>query len=422
MIETTIRTCNPYSLPATLFVTLFFLCVSIQAQPQQRLLAGLTIENLDEYVGGFERNAVNKTCRPVPESDEFEQLTELTKRLNSLAVKPTLRIVFQDETKPEKYECALRELKRYGYQIMGLFLDSFALTRYRIKQNPNDPDYDATEKPTPKTLPDNQRLHDYKKRVDNYLDAFYSEVDIWEIGNEVNGEWADENCNRKPPKNAKDDEDGKCQNDHPTPASFTATIEKINYAVLKVKERNQATGNSKEMALTLVYQPNCSEWDENKMFTWYGNAKSHLDLADINYLLVSYYEDKKCDKNGKNTICDKDFFKDEHEDFEKAFCRLAADGKKRKSQEARQIYWDAFFARLRDDTRLNSIKFGFGEVGCRDKKCSSKTGLLSRYYEIRVNQSWFVGGYFWWTAQPDILTNGDFLPKLQEVFRVLGRR
>lgn len=415
MIKKRVRFCKIHSLSAILFAALFLLCGQSRAQPQ-RTIVGLTVENLDEYADGFERNAVNNTCRPIPESKKFKQLIELTKRLDSLAVKPTLRIVFQDEAKPEKYDCALKELKKHGYPIMGLFLDSFALARYRIKQNPNDPDYDATEKTTPKTLPDVQRLHDYKKRIDNYLDAFFDEVDIWEIGNEVNGEWADENCNRKPPKDENDDADGGCQNKHPTPASFKATIDKINYAILRVKERNKAAGTNKETALTLVYQPNCSEWDENKMFTWFGNAKSQINLADVNYLLVSYYEDKKCDKGGSQTICDKDFFKDDHEDFEKAFCRLANDGKKRKPQEARQIYWDAFFARLREETNLDNMKFGFGEVGCRKKGCSSKTDLLTRYYGIRVNQQWFIGGYFWWSAQNDILTD-NFLSILRNYFR-----
>jgi hypothetical protein len=110
-------------------------------------------------------------------------------------------------------------------------------------------------------------------------------VDIWEVGNEVNGEWVDKNCH---PKKAGE----KCQNLQSTPDSFKATIDKINYAIEQVKKKNAETHENKATALTLVYQPNCVEWQENAMFAWFEKAKATLNLKDVNYLLVSYYEDK----------------------------------------------------------------------------------------------------------------------------------
>jgi hypothetical protein len=66
---------------------------------------------------------------------------------------------------------------------------------------------------------------------------------------------------------------------------------------------------------------------------------------------------------------------------------------------------------------VQNIKIGFGEVGCRKEKgCAARTDLLRRYYEISLNESWFIGGYFWWTAQTDIL-NDDFYTALQFYFQ-----
>lgn len=390
----------------TLFI-LFLVNVSVFAQADS-LIPGLTLEYLEKYRDGFSTG-----CVVITNSKEHKEFTALLARLDSLPVKPTLRVVFQEETKPEAYKCALQEIRRRNFKIMGMFLDSYALSRYRIKRDPSVPDYDANETKTRKDLPDDQRLHDYKKRIDSYLEAFYDSVDIWEVGNEVNGEWADENCNKDPKKS-----DGGCRNIHPTPNSTAATIEKINYAIRRVKEGNLATSNNKQTALTLVYQPGCNEWSENAMFTWLSNAKASLNLANVNFLLVSYYEDKKCDKNGRNTVCDKKFFERQHEQFERDFCREALNVKEKDSQKLRQFYWNGFFDYLHDQTNVGNIKFGFGEVGCRKESgCSSETDLLDRYYRIRVSRDWFVGGYFWWSAQPDILSGGNFYNSLHTRFK-----
>lgn len=143
--------------PLLILFILFLVNVSVFAQAGL-LIPGLTLENLDNYRDGFSTG-----CAVIPESKEHKEFTALLARLDAPSVKPTLRVVFQEETKPEQYQCALQELRRRNYKIMGMFLDLYALSRYRIKSDPVAPDYDANETKTRRDLPDDQRLHDYKK-------------------------------------------------------------------------------------------------------------------------------------------------------------------------------------------------------------------------------------------------------------------
>jgi hypothetical protein len=109
------------------------------------------------------------------------------------------------------------------------------------------------------------------------------------------------------------------------------------------------------------------------------------------------------------------------------YCSLARSERSKDKDQLRKIYWNVVFDNLhRRASAVNpNIKVGFGEVGCKKKHCNSKTDLLNRYYSIRATsptnpttiQPWFIGGYFWWTAQPDMLTNGRFYPALQSQFR-----
>jgi hypothetical protein len=75
---------------------------------------------------------------------------------------PTTRIYFDVKEPARYYAAAVRELRPVSY-LMGELLDS------------------------------SDEIHisaaAYRARVRSYLGAFASEIDLWEIGNEVNGSW-----------------------------------------------------------------------------------------------------------------------------------------------------------------------------------------------------------------------------------------
>jgi hypothetical protein len=94
--------------------------------------------------------------------------------------------------------------------------------------------------------------------VDEYVNLLGDKVDIWEIGNEINGEWLG-------PKDT--------------------VIAKIIYGYIRMKKLD------KKIALTLYYNHNCWENPENEMFRWVNKNLPYKISTNTDYVLVSYYED-----------------------------------------------------------------------------------------------------------------------------------
>ena len=98
----------------------------------------------------------------------------------------------------------------------------------------------------------------YQSRVTEYLNTLGSAVDIWEIGNEINGEWLGDT------------------------ASVTA---KMSGAYDIVKSAN------KSAALTLYYNKGCFEKADHEMFTWaQANVPARMK-SGLDYVFISFYED-----------------------------------------------------------------------------------------------------------------------------------
>jgi hypothetical protein len=162
------------------------------------------------------------------------------------AVKPTVRVVFDecmnpvdkcvaacDECwDPSDYQEPLLNIKSASF-VMGEILDSFFVKDYSVAQ--------------------------YIERTNEYLDRFEDVVDIWEIGNEVNGDWL----------------------------GITAdVVAKIEGAYAAVKARGRTA------ALNLYYNKSCLyNKPEHEMFTWAQANISEEMRNGLDYVFFSYYED-----------------------------------------------------------------------------------------------------------------------------------
>jgi hypothetical protein len=94
--------------------------------------------------------------------DDAANIRQIVGSLRHLPAMPTTRIYF-DVTEPARfYATAVRELRPVSY-LMGELLDSSDETRISAAA--------------------------YRARVRSYLGAFAGQIDLWEIGNEVNGSW-----------------------------------------------------------------------------------------------------------------------------------------------------------------------------------------------------------------------------------------
>jgi hypothetical protein len=168
--------------------------------------------------------------------DSVDNLSAIVESLKRLPHKPTTRIVFDENVPATSYTKAATQIQGVSY-VMGELLDSFYVKTYSTSA--------------------------YLARTDEYLSTLGDKVDIWEVGNEINGEWLGD----------------------------TATVAaKMTGAYDKVKAAGKTTG------LTLYYNAGCYEKADHEMFTW-AQANVPQRMKDgLDYVLVSYYED---DCNGR---------------------------------------------------------------------------------------------------------------------------
>ena len=163
--------------------------------------------------------------------DDISSLNTIVSSLSNLCRKPTARIVFDEWQPATEYTQAVNNIHNVSY-IMGEILDSYYMSQYSYQQ--------------------------YVDRVNEYYNAFSSKVDIWEIGNEVNGEWL---------------------------GSIDSVVNKVSTTYDIVK------GSNKKTEMTLYYNYNCWSNPNNEMFHWVLNYLPGRMRTGLDYVLVSYYED-----------------------------------------------------------------------------------------------------------------------------------
>lgn len=195
------------------------------------------------------------TLPPLPEPlygvtvETVDDLDEIVTALGSLPKRPTTRIVFQAEHSPRYYAKAVAGIGQVSY-LMGEILDSSAVKQFTKAQ--------------------------YAARTAKFLKAFGNRVDLWEVGNEVNGEWL---------------------------GNTRGVVKKITSAYKQVRARGLRT------ALTLIYNEGCWDKPDHEMFTWARRNIPESMKQGLDYVLVSYYEED-CDNL--------------RPDWEAVFARLAA--------------------------------------------------------------------------------------------------
>ncbi len=161
--------------------------------------------------------------------DDVTHSRALARSLRALPERAIARVVFDPGEKPASYAGALRRLHPVA-DVMGQPVDSSETASYSVAA--------------------------YRSRFAAYVAAFPHLVDVWEIGNEVNGEWT-----------------GR-------PAEVVAKA-RAGYRV--------AAAAGKPTALTLYYNPSCAEDAAHRMFTWARTRLPATLRTKPTYVLISYY-------------------------------------------------------------------------------------------------------------------------------------
>lgn len=178
-----------------------------------------------------------ETLRAVPAPlfgvtvNDISGLSQIVASSRRLSREPTTRIYFNVTRPPSYYAKAVRALHPYSY-LMGELLDSSEEMQISTKA------FDA--------------------RAKNYLKAFGTRIDIWEIGNEVNGDWL---------------------------GNYRIVSAKIAEAYHAVAARRYRT------ALTLYYNIGCGDGSQELSPTEFSRKYVPGAVRDgLNYVLLSYYE------------------------------------------------------------------------------------------------------------------------------------
>jgi hypothetical protein len=124
-------------------------------------------------------------------------------------------------------------------------------------------------------------------------------------------------------------------------------------------------------ALTLYYNQDCWSQPSHEMFRWAAANVPARIKQGLDYVLISYYED---DCNGL------------------------------------QPNWPAVFNQL--GAMFPNSKIGFGETGTTNP--ASKEEFIDRYYRMQIDHPRYIGGYFWWYF------NEDMVPETKPLWAVLS--
>lgn len=124
-------------------------------------------------------------------------------------------------------------------------------------------------------------------------------------------------------------------------------------------------------AITLYYNEDCWMYPTEEMFRWAEKNIPHSMKQELDYVFVSYYEDDCNDL---------------------------------------QPNWPVVFRRLA--AMFPDSMLGFGEIGT--KFVERKEKYINRYYTMIINEKNYVGGYFWWYF------NDDMVPKTTHLWSVLN--
>lgn len=160
--------------------------------------------------------------------DNLDEPAQIADSLRRLPVKPTTRIVFDESSGPAYYKEALAQIHPVG-PILGEPIDSALTKKVSVDQ--------------------------YRDRMLWYMEELKGLVDIWEIGNEINGDWG---------------------GDSPTVAA------KVTAAWQEAETRQVPS------AITLFYSDHYLGTDR-EMNAWSKRYLPETVRKGVDYVLVSFY-------------------------------------------------------------------------------------------------------------------------------------
>jgi len=255
--------------------------------------------------------------------DDLTKLDAIIASLQNLPYRPTVRVVFDPGTPASDYYAPLLRLHSVAY-VMGEIYDSYYF-------------------PT--------TLSTYQARTQELVSQLKNTVDVWEIANEINGEWLRNN---------------------PSGTNSVVNSQEQQIGQMVAAANTIVKSNGGKTAITLYYNDdskgtNCWEKPQDYWKTWPMNFLSSTVRQQADYALFSYYPYQDCPGLSPS--------------------------------------WKNDFAAL--ESIFPNAKVGFGEIGTSDisAPASVQQNLIKTYYPMvnTMNDPRFIGGFFWWNYVEQML-------------------
>lgn len=373
------------------------------------------------------------TVDRVYDEDDPQLLTNIVGKLalirqNHPAAKPVVRIVFDfdsEEFRKNRYQYNrsdfIAEAKAYRPAIEKIREQAFVMGEIVDSSEVFLCHYDPRETAV------------YVERMRAYVEILGDLVDIWEVGNEINGEWVGWGGSAWRDPNI-------------TIQQMTATRTRVKNEIAGALGALKAIKPSAVTAVTYYFNDDDDgkhSWTEDKkvnlqtgklesfgheygMMKWAEECRAMF--ADVNYIFISYYQDDN----------------------------YAGEGAARAPIIPDRSRWAEIFRKLHG--WYPQARLGFGEAGpqcyylkkdphcvlhedndsweelpsakkCEDRACScckaAQRNYVTQYYqdwdtEIRTalgaDSSFYVGGYFYWHFRPDGLNTPETVKAFQVAF------
>lgn len=316
----------------------------------------------------------------VEEIDESRDISDSINQINSHHRITTRIVIDPDQELTKEYIGHVEEISKVS-DVMALIADSHDM--YKFKE-----EGDKT----------------YVARVEECFNKLGKLVRIWEIGNEVNGEWTD-----YPRSDAEDDDafDKRLESELPTKSYQELDAIRRKVAKQITDAFHYIDNHGGQTALTFYYNQHLGKgcWPTNapggneyEVLTWANKYITDQQMRDgLKYVFISFYEDD---------------------------CKIL---KHKKEKDA-----PGFADNLNKLSRIfQNAGMGFGEFGPQCKGCkesrtccvNQQKEFISRYYKnyddlIRPLVPKYVEGYFYWYFLQDMVPKDK--PALSKLKEVLG--
>jgi hypothetical protein len=247
--------------------------------------------------------------------DDIANISSVVAAAEAIPYMSTTRVYLDPMESASYYKSALQQLAPHAY-VMGEILDSSDMKSMTVSGE--------------------------QARVSSLLSTLGSTVDIWEVGNEVNGDWT---------------------------GSYSTGAQML------ISTYNQVAADGDRSALTLYensWAPNnCGDGVSELTPQQYSSQYVPPSVRDgIDYLLLSWYPTQCSGLSGSLPLA-----------------TITA--------EIRGLH-----------TLYPNALIGFGELGLPNPTNSSTEAaaqsIMAYYYGIAISEPYYIGGYFWWYWDEDL--------------------